>query len=89
MRRGWLNRSIALHHFGLDSDCTFNCVHHAGEFGKNAVASGVDNAPAELANHRKHGCLMPLEVTHCARFISAHQSTVTSDVCSQDGCKPA
>jgi hypothetical protein len=35
----------------LDGDRAFNRVYHAGEFGENAVAGSIDNAPGEFANH--------------------------------------
>ena len=85
----WLNRSVALCHFGLDSDRASDRVHHAGKFGENAIAGGVDDAPAEFANHWKHHCLMPLEVTHRARLVRAHQRAITGDVRGQDGGEPA
>src|SRR5262249_5622964 len=62
-------------------------IHDAGELGENAVTSSVNDASAELANHREHDGLMLLKVAHGARFIRAHQSAVTSDICGQDRCE--
>jgi len=48
---------------------TFGYVHDTSELGENAVAGRVDDAPAELTDHRQHGRLMPLEIAYRARFI--------------------
>src|SRR5271166_549708 len=32
---------------------------------------------------------MPLEVTHGARLVRAHQRAITGDICGQDGSEPA
>src|SRR6185503_16783650 len=82
----WVNSGIALYHLGLDRDRTFDCVHHAREFGKNAVASRVDDATTELSDHRQDDCLMPLEIMHRAHLVRAHQRAVTGNVRSKDGC---
>jgi AraC family transcriptional regulator, regulatory protein of adaptative response / methylated-DNA-[protein]-cysteine methyltransferase len=71
----------ALCHLGLDGDRALDRVHHAGEFGENAVAGSVDDAPAELAYHREHDRLMPLEIMHRACLVRAHQRTVAGDIC--------
>ena len=36
---------------GLDLDRALDCVHHAGKFGQNAVAGGVDEAAVMLLDH--------------------------------------
>ena len=72
----------------MDGDRAFDRVHHAGEFGENAVAGGVDDAPGELAHHREHDCLMPLEIAHRARLVRAHQRAIAGDVSRENGAQP-
>ncbi len=81
----WLNGGIALGHLGLDGDRAFDRVHHAGEFGENAVARSVDDASCELTDHREHHRLMALEITHRARLVRAHQRAIAGDVSRQNG----
>jgi hypothetical protein len=72
----------------LNRNRTSDRVHNTRELGKNAITSRIDDAPAELADHRKHNCLMVFEIAHRARLILTHQSAVTSNVSSQDRCEP-
>ena len=76
----WFNGGIALSHRSLDGKRALDCVHDAGELCKDAVAGGVDNAPAVLADHWQDDRLVSLEVPNRARLIGAHQRTVPSDV---------
>src|SRR6516164_9398714 len=89
MRRSGLDCRIALCHCGLNCNRTFDGIHNTGELGKNAITSRINDAPAELADHWKHNCLMVFEVAHRARLIRTHQSAVTSNVSSQNGGEPA
>jgi hypothetical protein len=73
----------------LDGDGAFDCIHDAGELGKNTVAGGVYDTPAEFADHRQHDRLMLLEIAHRARLVRAHQRAITGDICGQDGSEPA
>src|SRR5262249_52930027 len=84
-----LDRGIAFDHLPLNGDRAFDCVQHTGEFGQYAVAGGIDDTPAEVANHRQDHRLMALEVAHRARFVRTHQRAIAGDICRQDGCKPA
>jgi hypothetical protein len=68
----WLDCRIALCHCGLNCNRTSDGVHYTRELGENAITSGVDNASAKLAKHRKHNCLMVFEVAHRARLIRTH-----------------
>ena len=82
-----LDCGIALSHLGLDGEGAFDRVHHAGEFGENAVAGGVDDAPGELADHREHDGLMPLEITHRAGLVRGHQCAIAGNVRRENGAQ--
>ena len=72
----------------LNGERAFDRVHYARKLGEDAVARGVDDAPGELADHREHDRLMPLEIAHRARLVGAHQRAVAGDVGRENGAQP-
>ena len=84
-----LDRGIAFDHLPLNGHRALDRVQHAGELGQDAVAGGIDDTSAEVANHRQDHRLMALEVAHRARFVRTHQRAIAGNICRQDGCKPA
>ena len=72
--------SVALAHFRLDRNRAFERVHDAGELGENAVAGGIDDATAELDDHRQHDRLVRLEVPYGSRLVGTHQRAVTGNI---------
>src|SRR5262245_4246166 len=83
---------IALGHYLLESDGAVGRVTAAAELGQDSGSSGVDHAPAILADQGQQDPLMRLEVANRARLICAHEGAVPCDVggknCSQPAGRP-
>src|SRR5215467_9357462 len=81
------DRCIALGHGLLDGERALNRLHDTCELGEYPISGGVDDAPLELSDHRKHHSLVTLEVSDRARLVPAHQGAIASDVRRQDCCE--
>src|SRR5262245_18265986 len=79
---------IASGHDGLDLDPAPGGTEHAGELGHDAVARGVDDAPAVLADHRQDRRLVTLERAHRGSLVLRHEAAIAGDVRGEDGGEP-
>src|SRR5688572_26290842 len=80
-----LDPGVARGEFVLNGNRRPHGLDNARELGQEAVARRIDDAPAELADHRQYDCLLLLEIAYCACFIRAHQGAVARNVCREDG----
>jgi hypothetical protein len=75
-------------HHGLDLDGALSGADDAGELSQDAVASGVDDAPAMLADQRQDDALMGREVTHGRGLIRVHEPAVAGDIGGKNSGEP-
>jgi hypothetical protein len=80
---------VARRHHGLDLDRALGGADDARELRHDAVAGGVDDPPAVLADQRQDHALMGLEVTHGGRLVLVHEPAVARDVGGENGGEPA
>src|SRR5215469_15350196 len=81
---------IAGGHFALQLDGTAHGVNHTGEFNKEAVAGGFDDATAVLGDLGV--AQLSEDRAQCrerALLIFAHQPRIASNINSEDRCQPA
>src|SRR5262245_18505012 len=79
---------IAPRHCLLNGAGAFHGVYHTGEFGKDAIASSIDDPSAETRDHGQDHCLMGFDITNSACLVVAHQGAVSGYVSSQYCCEP-
>ena len=75
---------VARRHDALDLGRACGRADHAGELGEDAVARGVDDAPAVPAHQRQDHGLVALEVANRRGLVLAHETAVASDVCGNN-----
>jgi len=81
---------IAGDHLALHLDGTAHSVNHAGEFNKEAVAGGFDDATPMLGDLGI--AEFPADRAQCrerALLIFAHQPRIAGNINSEDRCQPA
>ena len=81
---------IAFGHLALHGNRTGDGLDHARELDQNAIAGGLDDAPAMLADFRIDQLApMRLEPREGIFLVGAHQPAVTRHVGGENGRQPA
>jgi len=85
----WCDSGIPFGHCFLDSDSTFDRVQHAGEFGHDPIASGINDPATVAGDHGENDTLVAFEVTDGCDLIRTHQGAVTRDISCDNRRKAA
>src|SRR5262249_37079395 len=75
---------IVLAQLALDLDAALHRLHHAGEFGDDGVAPGVDGAAVMARDQRVHRRAGLTQHADGARLVAFHQARIAFPVGSQN-----
>src|ERR1700674_926088 len=82
--------AVAFGHTPLDFGCTSQGIDHAGELDQQAIASGLDDAPAVFADFWVNQFApMRLQPRERPFLVGTHEPAVTSDIGGENGGQPA
>src|SRR5262249_1729576 len=82
-----LDPGIGFGHNPLDGERALDCVHDALELSQDAIAGGVDDAPAALSDHWEEDGLVSFQIANGGFLVSAHERAIASDIGSEDRCQ--